>query len=187
MSPALGFILAWTAWALSWGAAAAWSSHTAKRSAIASALAYRLTITAGAVLLFHRTSERLKAPMLWHVGLIGAWLLVAVAVLGFLFTWWARLHLGKLWSGSVTLKEDHRIIDSGPYGLVRHPIYTGILVAIFATAAAEATLPAMTGAALMSLGIWMKARVEEKFLRQELGAAAYDSYAARVPMLLPFL
>jgi protein-S-isoprenylcysteine O-methyltransferase Ste14 len=187
MSPALGFILAWAAWVLSWVVAATWSSRAAKRSAIGSAIAYRVTITVGALLLFHRTSERLKAPMLWHVGLFGAWLLVAVAVLGFLFTWWARLHLGKLWSGSVTLKEDHRIVDSGPYGWVRHPIYTGILVAIFATAAAEATLPAIAGAALMGLGIWMKARVEEKFLRQELGVVAYDSYAARVPMLLPFL
>src|SRR5882724_3298260 len=55
-----------------------------------------------------------------------------------------------------------------------------------ATALAEATLPALGGCALIALGLWLKARLEEEFLRQELGAEAYDSYRRRVPMLLPF-
>lgn len=50
---------------------------------------------------------------------------------------WARLYLGRNWSGSPSLKEDHALVTSGPYALVRHPIYTGILVAIFGSSLAS--------------------------------------------------
>jgi protein-S-isoprenylcysteine O-methyltransferase Ste14 len=113
------------------------------------------------------------------------WVLVAIAVAGFAFTWWARFHLGRLWSSSVSRKADHRIVDTGPYGIVRHPIYTGIIVASAATAAQRGTAPAWLGMALMTLGWYIKARLEERFLRDELGADAYDAYARRVPMLVP--
>jgi protein-S-isoprenylcysteine O-methyltransferase Ste14 len=108
-------------------------------------------------------------------------------VAGFAFAWWARIYLGTLWSGQVTLKPDHHIVDTGPYALVRHPIYTGILTAVLATMAAKGTLPGVAGAAIILVGVWMKARIEERWLRQELGAEAYDGYARRVPMLVPFL
>lgn len=78
------------------------------------------------------------------------------------------------------------MVDTGPYRLVRHPIYTGIILACFATAVEKTTPLAFAGAAIMSLGWYMKARLEERFLREELGAAPYDAYAARVPMLIPF-
>jgi protein-S-isoprenylcysteine O-methyltransferase Ste14 len=107
-------------------------------------------------------------------------------VVGFAFCWWARIHLGKLWSGIITRKTDHRIVDTGPYGLVRHPIYTGLLLAILATMVAKGTIIGIAGAAVIATGIYMKARLEERFLRQELGPAAYDEYAGRVPMLVPF-
>lgn len=54
---------------------------------------------------------------------------IAVMIAGFAFCWWARIHLGRLWSMRVTKKEGHHVVDTGPYGVVRHPIYTGILVA----------------------------------------------------------
>jgi protein-S-isoprenylcysteine O-methyltransferase Ste14 len=79
------------------------------------------------------------------------------------------------------------VVDTGPYALTRHPIYTGILFSIFATAAAIGRLDALIGAATITLGLWMKARLEERFLRAELGSAAYDDYARRTPMLVPFL
>ena len=78
------------------------------------------------------------------------------------------------------------MIDTGPYAIVRHPIYTGIILAAFATAAIKGTVFALAGAAIMTLGFWIKARLEERFLRQELGAAGYDAYSRRVPMLVPF-
>src|SRR6185503_5263841 len=68
---------------------------------------------------------------------------------------------------------------------VRHPIYTGILLAVYATAALKGTVLGLAGAAVITTGLWMKARLEEGFLREELGPD-YDAYRKRVPMLLPF-
>jgi len=70
---------------------------------------------------------------------------------------------------------------------VRHPIYTGLIIALLATAVTEATPVALLGAVLIALGLWVKARAEERFLLSELGPEAYESYRRRVPMLVPFL
>jgi protein-S-isoprenylcysteine O-methyltransferase Ste14 len=96
------------------------------------------------------------------------------------------VHLGALWSGNITTKQAHRVVDSGPYGIVRHPIYTGILLAAYATAAAKGTIPGVLGALLVTVGLWMKARLEETWLKAELGGDAYGTYRQRVPMLIPF-
>jgi protein-S-isoprenylcysteine O-methyltransferase Ste14 len=84
-------------------------------------------------------------------------------------------------------QRGHKIIDRGPYAFIRHPIYTGLVVALFATAAVEATVPALVGAALMIFGFWLKAYSEEQFLRIELGPESYRAYCRRVPMLVPFI
>lgn len=93
---------------------------------------------------------------------------------------------GDVWSSSVTRKDDHHIVDSGPYGIVRHPIYTGLLAAALALAAVAGTASALAGFAMIVVGVIVKARLEERFLRSELGADAYDGYRRRVPMLVPF-
>jgi protein-S-isoprenylcysteine O-methyltransferase Ste14 len=186
MTPALLFRLAWGIWALSWLAGAVWTGRTVKRASTGATWLSRGLIVVGAVLLFSKTSAALHAARLWHVGYDGAWALGGLVVLSLLFAWWARLHLGKLWSGTITRKEGHYVVDTGPYALVRHPIYSGAIAATLATAAAEATLPALIGLVLITLGLWLKARVEERFLREELGPEAYDAYRRRVPMLLPF-
>ncbi len=103
----------------------------------------------------------------------------------FAFAWWARLYLGSLWSGTITVKEGHRVVDTGPYRLVRHPIYTAIIAAGFIMAVELATPAALFGAALLTFGWWMKAREEERLLGQALGPA-YDAYRRRTPMLVPF-
>ncbi len=128
----------------------------------------------------------LHAARLWDVGYAGADALAFLTVPCFLFAWWARIHLGTLWSSRITRKTDHRIVDTGPYALVRHPIYTGLIGATLASAIALATIPALIGAALMIFGFWLKARLEEKFLAEELGPEAYAAYRRRVPMLVPF-
>jgi protein-S-isoprenylcysteine O-methyltransferase Ste14 len=104
-----------------------------------------------------------------------------------LFTWWARIHLGRFWSNAITRKEGHRVIDTGPYGLVRHPIYTGLITAMLATGVAVGTATALLGTLLIAFGLWQKARMEEGFLTKELGSDTYGSYCHRVPMLIPFL
>ncbi|HEX2889440.1 isoprenylcysteine carboxylmethyltransferase family protein [Vineibacter terrae] len=180
------FRLAWGLWLLSWLLATPWSAPTLKRVVSGATTLVRLVILAGVVLLLGGVSW-LDVRHLWHVGSQGVWLLAALAVASFLFAWWARVHLGRLWSGAITRKPAHRLIDSGPYALVRHPIYTGLIAAALVTAVAEETPQAVIGAALITLGLWGKATLEERFLRQEIGAALYDAYRRRVPMLIPFL
>jgi protein-S-isoprenylcysteine O-methyltransferase Ste14 len=187
MRPSLVFGAIWTSWVLSWIAASFWSGRTEKRVITWETWLYRAALLLGAILLFHSTRRLLAETRLWHVGLDGAYALAAVTLAGILFAWWARLHLGRLWSSTITRKEDHRVVDTGPYGLVRHPIYTGLILAICATAAAQATVTGCLGAALIIFGLWIKARVEERFLTEELGADAYGAYRQRVPMLVPFL
>jgi len=186
MTPDIALNLLWVVWVASWLAAAFWSDRAAGRPGFASELFYRIVTILGAILLFGTRRFDHAAVPLWRSGEAVGWTLFAVAALGFAFCWWARIHLGRLWSGFVTRKAGYRIIDTGPYGVVRHPIYTGIILAVFATAAFKGTGVALFGAAVMTGGFWIKARLEERFLRQELGTAAYDSYRRRVPMLVPF-
>jgi protein-S-isoprenylcysteine O-methyltransferase Ste14 len=185
MRPDLFFLGLWAAWGLSWIAASFWSAPTEKRAAGGGNL-YRLMMLIGGIIFFIPAHGYDGPLRFWLISWTGAWICVGLTALGIAFTWWARLYLGPLWSGSVTKKEGHRIVDTGPYGIVRHPIYTGILLAIFATMLAKGTLLGIVGAAIIMLGVWLKARLEERFLAEELGADAYDAYRRRVPMLVPF-
>jgi protein-S-isoprenylcysteine O-methyltransferase Ste14 len=165
--------------------AAAWSNRTEKRPAIATEIRYRTPMIVGVLLMFvpaHGYEGRLR---LWHVGWRGAWLCVAGVAAGIAVAWWARLYLGPLWSGRITRKSDHRVVDSGPYSLVRHPIYTGLLLSLLATTADNGTLMGVGGFGLLLLSFWIKARQEEQWLIQELGVS-YAHYRKRVPMLIPF-
>ncbi len=176
----------WIAFALSWLAASSWSSPIEKRVGMWSELAYRLLLLIGGAISLvpaHGYDGKLR---LWWINETQAWVCVGLIALGFLFSWWARIYLGPLWSGQIVTKAEHHVVDTGPYAIVRHPIYTGILLAVFATAAAKGTVLGLAGAAIITLGLWMKAWLEERWLRQELGADAYDGYRRRVPMLLPF-
>jgi protein-S-isoprenylcysteine O-methyltransferase Ste14 len=110
----------------------------------------------------------------------------ALVAAGLLFTWAARLHLGPLWSSTSAPTEDHRIVDSGPYGVVRHPVYAGLLLAVIATAVERGRIEAIAGALVLIAGVSLRAKLEERFLRRDLGDDAYTSYRRRVPMLLPF-
>ncbi|MER9297032.1 isoprenylcysteine carboxylmethyltransferase family protein [Mesorhizobium sp. M0621] len=185
MHPAPAIAALWLIWLVSWLAAAFWADPAQRRAGLQAELRYRVVTVFGATLLFipaHGYEGRLR---LWIPNPIEAWICVVLIAIGLAFAWWARLHLGRLWSGTVTAKAEHRVVDTGPYGLVRHPIYTGLLLAILATMAAKGTAWGIAGAVLLTIGIVMKARLEERFLRGELGTA-YDDYARRMPMLVPF-
>jgi protein-S-isoprenylcysteine O-methyltransferase Ste14 len=113
--------------------------------------------------------------------------LVAPTAAGLLFAWWARVHLGHLWSDWVVKKAGHHVVDTGPYRLVRHPIYSGLIFAAFATAIQKGTPFALLGVAMVTLAFCIKARREERFLRAELGDNTYDAYARKTAMLVPFV
>lgn len=184
MHPASAIAQLWLLWVVSWAAAAFWADRAEKRAGFEAELPYRAVLVVGTILLFIPAHGYAGPLRLWTPKLAEAWICVALIAAGLAFAWWARLHLGRLWSGTVTAKAEHRVIDTGPYRLVRHPIYTGLLLAILATMAAKGTVWGVAGAILLTAGIVMKARLEERFLRGELGSA-YDDYARRVPMLVP--
>jgi protein-S-isoprenylcysteine O-methyltransferase Ste14 len=188
LTPLRSIYILWGAWVVSWLIASIWSAPTEKRSRGPLEVAHRLLTLVGAILLLGEFSPR-RFPVgpLWSASDGTGWLLTGLVTAGFLFAWWARIHLGRLWSSGVTKKVDHRVINTGPYGIVRHPIYTGIIFSAFATAVAKGTALALFGAAVLAFGFYFKARIEERFLRTELGAEVYDAYARRVPMLIPFL
>ncbi len=186
MTPLSMIRVAWIVWLISWFAAAAWSDRTVRRPALRREMIYRVLTVAGAMLMFgfNPDGERADAP-LWPVTPIIGWVLAGFVICGFMFVWWARIHLGQLWSSSVTRKEHHHVVNSGPYAIVRHPIYTGLLIAIVGTMLMRTTIITVTGSALIAAGIYVKARVEEEFLRQQLGES-YEAYARQVSMLVPF-
>lgn len=172
-------------WLASWIVAAGWTRRTAAKAPGSS---FRLQLAAaglGFACLFGEPPRAMHP--LW---LVPPWLgyaLLGLVGAGIVVAWWARIHLGPLWSGSVVTREGHRIVESGPYALVRHPIYTGLIVCGLALAVIKATPLSLIGAVLIALGFWAKARVEERFLAVALGEADYAAYRTRVPMLVPLL
>lgn len=143
-------------------------------------------LTLAAVVMILASYWPLQGTMLWRASPAIGWAMAGLVVLGLGFTWAARLHLGPLWSSTSAPSEDHRVVDTGPYGVVRHPVYAGLLLAVGATAVESGRVEAMAGALLLVAAISLRAKLEERFLRRDLGDDAYAGYRRRVPMLIPF-
>jgi protein-S-isoprenylcysteine O-methyltransferase Ste14 len=105
-------------------------------------------------------------------------------LIGLAWTWWARIHLGRLWSANVAVQEGHSVVRTGPYRLTRHPIYSGLLLALLATAIQRDSWAAFAGWALLVVAFVIKLRQEEKLLLATLGTD-YARYQADVPALVP--
>lgn len=174
----------WLAWLTSWGLASWWTAKTVVRQSSASRLAHGVLIWIGAMLLFMRPRPGLLWVALFPASAGTMWAGVAVCAAGLAYTWWARVHLGRNWSGTVTLKQDHALIRTGPYALTRHPIYTGLLLALIGSALTRDSLAGLVGLAFLLAGIVVKIRQEEALLGGHFGPA-YDAYRAEVPALVP--
>ena len=123
---------------------------------------------------------------LWPSGIWPFWIGAAVTVVGLLFAVWARQHLGSNWSHAVTVKQGHELITTGPYALVRHPIYTGILTGFLGTAIALSQVRGVIGFVLIFLVLWAKLRTEEEWMRSQFGET-YATYAHQTAALVPYL
>jgi protein-S-isoprenylcysteine O-methyltransferase Ste14 len=185
VSPDEACTFLWDAWLVSWIAAMVWSRRTVAGPRALDQLVHWLPTAIGFGLLAFGSIATSFTP-LWSLPDAANWVLAGACGAGLLFTWWARISLGSLWSASVSRKDDHTVIQNGPYRLVRHPIYTGLIVAARAHAVVIGQIANLAGALIMAFGFWLKARLEERFLSQELGAAAYSEYRRRTPMLVPF-
>lgn len=123
------------------------------------------------------------------IGVLRGWLLGVVVgalmVLSVAFVQWAVVRLGRHWALAARVVEDHALIMEGPYGVVRHPIYTGMVGMLVATGLAVAgPLSLASGLAVMAVGTWVRVRAEERLLRGAFGDA-YEAYTARVPAVVP--
>jgi protein-S-isoprenylcysteine O-methyltransferase Ste14 len=181
------FPAVWLAFLLYWGIRSAGTKTTRRVELAASRILRGLALLIVIVLL---STTRIPLPwlyrQLWPAGIWPFWIGAAVTVAGLLFAVWARQHLASNWSSSVTIKENHELITSGPYALVRHPIYTGILTGLLGSAIALSQVRGVIGLVVMFLAFWSKLRMEEKWMRSQFGER-YANYAHRTAALVPYL
>jgi protein-S-isoprenylcysteine O-methyltransferase Ste14 len=174
----------WLLFALYWVVSAFRLKKTKKRESWGQRFRYMLPL----VIAFYLFRPRA------HYGLLGArfvpesdvveWIGVVLTAAGVFIAIWARWHLGTNWSGVVTLKEGHELIRSGPYHNIRHPIYTGILLALLGTAVAAGEVRGLLAVAIAWLSFYTKARREETFLTQEFGDR-FAEHRRHTGMFLP--
>ena len=176
---------AWAIWALFWLAMSVFSKRNRRRETPLQRLEHIIPAVIGFMLLFN---DGLRWPLLARVIFPDVPVLmlfcVIITAFGLLFSVWARLALGSNWSGSVTIKADHQLIRRGPYRSIRHPIYTGMLTALLATAVTQQQLSGLLGFFIILFALYRKALREESFLSQEFGDAFTD-HRQHTGMFLP--
>ena len=130
--------------------------------------------------------KRLSQLSLWHTSLYLGIFTDFIVLVGLGFAIWARITLGRNWSGNITFKKDHELIESGPYSLVRHPIYTGILLMAVGGAINYGQPSALILLLVLLLGFWVKYQEEEKVMIQHF-PKQYKAYKKRVKAIIPFV
>lgn len=175
----------WLAWILYWQIAGFRAKSTARLEPLASRIIRSVLFLAAIALLL---GDRIPIPWVYRhflpVSLATFWIGAALTVAGLLFTVWARLCIGANWSRSVTIKQDHELITSGPYRLVRHPIYTGLLLAFLGSAIAITQYRGLVALVLVFISLWYKLRLEERWMREQFGES-YDAYSRHTSALVP--
>lgn len=112
-------------------------------------------------------------------GIVLTWAGIALAI-------WARAHLGQYWSGRITIKEGHKLIRTGPYNRLRHPIYSGLDLAVVGSSLIIDHWRCVLGVSIIVLGFWIKAKREEAMLAGQFGDA-FDEHRRFTGFLLPRL
>jgi len=177
----------WIAWLLYWFVSAFGNKAAARVDGWMSFLTYRAPLMLACVLFFARALGR---PWPWLVrrflppGALWPSLGLAVLLLGLALSCWARVVLGRNWSASVQLKRGHELVTAGPYRWVRHPIYTGVLTGVLGSAFVMGEWRGLVAWALIFVSFAYKLRHEERWMREQFGAA-YVDYMRRTKALIP--
>jgi protein-S-isoprenylcysteine O-methyltransferase Ste14 len=176
----------WIAWLVYWLVAARAVKTTRWQEPISSRLLHRVPLALTALLLVGgRQLPSLLRERFLPQNSAGAVLGLVMLVAGLGFAVWARRHLGPNWSGTVTLKEDHTLIRTGPYSYVRHPIYSGILLALLGTAVIIGEWRGLFAFAFALAGHAYKSKVEEGRMREIF--PEYDQYCHETAALIPWV
>jgi protein-S-isoprenylcysteine O-methyltransferase Ste14 len=176
----------WIAWLFYWLLAAIGAKRTQWQEKLGPGLIHRLPLTLAFLLLaLPRFAPALLRQRFlpFHPLLGGAG--IALTALGLAVAVWARVHLGRNWSAIVTVKEDHALIRSGPYRLMRHPIYSGVLLALLGTALALGERRDLIALVLAFVALLYKSAIEEE--RMAATFPDYDDYRRRTARLVPFV
>jgi protein-S-isoprenylcysteine O-methyltransferase Ste14 len=177
--------LMWLLWGAYWGYAARKTRKTVHRESRWGRLQH-LTLFVLAVVLMN--SGLIPSEFLNHrivpADVAYQALGCAITALGLGWAIWARVHLGSYWSGEITLKEGHKLIQSGPYAITRHPIYTGLLTAIFGSSVAQGETRGFIAMALVFAAIIRKSSVEEELMMSQF-PEDYKNYRLKVNRLFP--
>ena len=175
----------WILFLVYWAISARKSKKAKRRESVAQRLGYILPLVLTFVLL-SRPEVNLGwlSTRLLPFNLTVRWTGAVLAAGGIAICLWARRHLGTNWSGTVTLKEGHELIRSGPYRAIRHPIYSGILLALLGTAVEIGQLRAFAAVIVAWISFYLKARREESFLTDEFGEK-FRTHAQHTGMFLP--
>jgi protein-S-isoprenylcysteine O-methyltransferase Ste14 len=175
----------WIAWVAYWVAMAFSTKRTVERGGF---VGYRLV--AAILVLGWIFAERLlhlsAHSRLWNTTLALGAVTDCIVLAGVAFTVWARITLGRNWSAEVTFKQDHELIESGPYALARHPIYTGLIVMALGTAINYGRPIGFVLLFSMCGAVWWKVRLEERIMSRHF-PDAYAKYKMRVHAIIPFV
>lgn len=177
--------LLWLGFLIYWQIVARGAKAT-ERLEPAASRALRVVLFAAAIVLF--SWDRIPVPwlhiLLWPQSYTLYNIGIAMTAAGIAFAVWARVHLAGNWSRSVTVKQGHELITSGPYRFVRHPIYTGLIFGFVGAALAEAQVRGVIAFALLLCALWSKLRLEEQWMREHFGNT-YAEYSKRTAALVP--
>lgn len=179
--------ICWGIFCVVWLLTAFFTKRTVSRETAARRFRYMIPILIGWILVSR--GSRLGPPFNIRIIPQADAILVAAAILclcGLGCCLWARAVLGRNWSGTVTLKENHELIVRGPYRLVRHPIYTGLLAMLLATALEQGHIAGIIGLVLAFISFWIKLSDEEEVMTKQF-PDQYAAYAGRVRRIIPFL
>jgi len=177
----------WMALSLVWLVPLLRTKRTQERADFGSRLLYGIPVIVAFYLLFSNNAHfgwlgsRIIPQNTWVEGIA-----VLLTGAGIAFAIWARFYLGQNWSSAVSIKVGHQLIRTGPYAWVRHPIYSGLLLATLGTALARREPRGLIAAVLLSLGFWIKSRMEEGFMRKAFGPQ-YQEYSRSTGALIPRL
>ena len=176
----MAFAVIWLIWALQ-------TKPTQMRESLGSRLTYTVVTAAAFYAVFSGDVPRawMRIRILPREPWIDA-LGIALTAAGIGFAVWARAYLGGNWSGGVTVKVGHELVRTGPYRWVRHPIYSGLLLAMIGTALAFRQVRGLVGVIFLWVGFTIKIRIEERFMRATFGAE-YDEYSQATGAIVPRL
>lgn len=175
----------WLFFLLAWLVFGFFRKPTQERESAASRLSYSIpTVLAFYLLFSHAINFELLNLRLIPGTPFAQWLGIGLTAIGVGFAVWARVYIGENWSGTVTVKVGHELIRSGPYAWVRHPIYSGILLAALGTALVRDEVRGLVGLVILWIAFWIKSRIEEQFMSKTFGDA-YAQYSKSTGALIP--